>query len=68
MNDKKTFQKIRDESRKAKIELKNTLEKENGLEGHPKAQVLFDLAWDYGHAYGDNEVRSYYEDMAELLK
>lgn len=44
------------------------LEKEHGIEKHPKASDLWSLAWEYGHSYGYQEVESYYCEMAELLK
>ena len=39
-----------------------------GLTGHPKAQLLFDLAWEFGHAEGYSEVFTHAACMAELLK
>lgn len=48
--------------------LKDRLEKDHGLSEHPKSGKLWALAWDYGHAYGANEIKSHYDDMAELLK
>lgn len=35
---------------------------------HPKKDLLFRLAWDYGHALGIHEVLSYYDEMVELIK
>ena len=49
-------------------ELRASLELEHGMAGHPKSNELWKLAWEYGHAYGAHEVRSYYDDMVELLK
>lgn len=40
----------------------------NGLSGHPREPKLWALAWDYGHASGAVEVRTYYDELAELLK
>ncbi len=44
------------------------MEKIHGLTGHPKAQVLYSLAWQMGHSSGYSEVECYYNDMAVLLK
>lgn len=48
--------------------LKENLEKEFDLMGHPKAEKLFFLAWEYGHAHGETEVRNYYEDLIDLVR
>ena len=39
-----------------------------GLTGHPKAEKLFSMAWNQGHASGYSEVAYYAEELAELLK
>jgi len=45
------------------------LEKDHGIShDHPKAALLFDLCWQEGHAYGLNEVATYYSDFCKLLK
>jgi hypothetical protein len=44
------------------------MEKIHGLTGHPKAEKLYEIAWDIGHSAGYHEVEIYYDDMAELLK
>jgi hypothetical protein len=41
---------------------------ELGLTGHPKADMLFDIAWALGHAYGFEEVFNQASDLANLLK
>ena len=61
--------------RKAHLEDRRRLEKafkddllaDLNLTGHPQAEILFNLAWDYGHANGFEEVLSYAVDMAPLL-
>lgn len=54
--------------RAEKLELKKLLETENGVPpDHPKAEKLFDIAWDKGHAYGNGEVRNEYAELVELL-
>lgn len=44
------------------------LEEEFDIVDHPKARALWNLAWEYGHSYGGEEVRSYYVDMVDLIK
>jgi hypothetical protein len=34
---------------------------------HPKAEVLFRLAWEHGHSNGVYEVAIYYNDFMELI-
>lgn len=48
--------------------LRSDLERHHGLANHPKAGLLWSLAWDLGHAYGANEIKSHYDDLAGLLK
>lgn len=47
---------------------RSDLEHEFGMVGHPKADALFRLAWEHGHASGHAEVASYYSEFAELAK
>lgn len=44
------------------------LEAEYGTEGNPKAALLFAKAWEMGHAYGYNEVETYYRDLVDLIR
>lgn len=48
--------------------VKRDLEVQEGLAGHPKADLLWSIAWDRGHSSGYSEVINEYEQMAELLK
>ena len=41
--------------------------KECGLEGHPKADKAFSMAWDRGHSAGLPEVYMNLEELADLL-
>lgn len=51
------------------IQFREDLERDFGVpHGHPKAGALFALAWEYGHAYGVQEVASHYEEMKVLLE
>lgn len=44
------------------------LAKEHGLTGHPKANLLYSMAYDRGHSAGMLEVAEIYETLADLLK
>jgi len=55
------------ERRAARADYRSQLESEFETSGHPKAEKLFDLAWDYGHSSGLHEVKMYYEELKELL-
>ncbi|MFW5886415.1 MAG: hypothetical protein ACOCUL_01535 [Bacteroidota bacterium] len=46
---------------------KAKLEKKHKLEGHPKADKLYNLAWEMEHSSGLDEVEYQYDNMAELL-
>ena len=47
---------------------RSDLEDENGIaHDHPKAQKLWSMAWEYGHASGIHEVANYYEEFADLV-
>lgn len=35
---------------------------------NPKAQKLFSIAWDFGHANGFSEVYSYATQLVDLVK
>lgn len=41
--------------------------KELGLENHPKAEKVFDLAWERGHSQGYTEVYLELQELADLL-
>jgi hypothetical protein len=59
---------MREKERQETDAFRARLEEENDIVGHPKADKLWSLAWEYGHAYGYTEVKSYYVEMMELLK
>jgi hypothetical protein len=44
------------------------LEAECRTAGAPKAALLYELAWDFGHASGYEEVALYYRSMADLVR
>ena len=49
-------------------DLKKELEKEHSVVDHPKADLLFELAWSQGHSSGLEEVRLVYAEMVDLIK
>lgn len=49
-------------------EFKQELYKCYGVEGNPKAEALWRLAWEYGHSAGYSEVLNYWQDMVDLIK
>jgi hypothetical protein len=49
-------------------EFKRDLLDDLGMTDHPKADHLYDLAYQYGHASGYSEIYNYADELAELLK
>lgn len=49
-------------------EFQSDLEEEFMVVGNPKADKLFGLAWQNGHASGFSDVYNQYDDMVELIK
>jgi hypothetical protein len=43
------------------------LEHEYGMIGHPKADVLWRLAYDRGHSAGYNEIYNEYDELSVLI-
>jgi hypothetical protein len=56
-----------EESRRLSIQFSTDLEVEAGVSGHPRAPLLYQLAYDRGHSAGMAEVALYYAEMAELI-
>lgn len=48
-------------------EFKNDIAVENGIENHPKLNILWNKAWEHGHSSGLGEVQYYFEDLMELI-
>lgn len=40
---------------------------EYGVVNHPKAQKVWDMAWERGHSSGYDSVRSEFEELVELI-
>ena len=51
-----------------KQDLRIALEEHYAMKGNPKADILFHLAWEYGHASGNYDVIYSYSDMVALVK
>lgn len=58
----------REAQRLAQQRHRDSLEKDNGTWGHPKADMLYSIAWELGHSDGLDSVTSYYEMMVDLIK
>lgn len=58
-----------EESRRLRRLFRLELEAEFGVSiDHPKAKLLFDIAWGYGHSSGYVDVYQYYSNLVELIK
>ena len=51
-----------------KTEHKQKLAQEHGLVNDPKLDLLYQKAWEHGHANGYSEVEFWFKDLAELLR
>lgn len=66
---RKTMRKAyNDRQAEIQAEFRADLEDEYETAGHPKADKLWELAWDYGHSSGLREVELHYAEFAELVK
>ena len=50
------------------MEFKADLFEEHGVTGHPKAEKVYSLAYDYGHAAGYEDVASHFSSLVDLIK
>ena len=55
------------ERRQEREDIKQRVLSHLGLVGHPKADALFELAWEYGHAAGEYAIRDCAEEFSVLL-
>lgn len=62
------MQAYREEDSRLAEEFKADALAEVGLTGHPKADKVYHLAWEYGHSAGFSEVMNYLPDLADLVK
>jgi len=56
------------EERRLIQQFKKDLEKENNVFDNSKKEVLWRLAWHYGHSSGLAEISFYWLDMVKLIK
>ena len=49
-------------------DFKNDLFLVLGVSQNPKRELMYKLAWDYGHSSGYQEVYNYALDLVELIK
>jgi hypothetical protein len=64
---KKIVDKYREEENKIYCQFKKDLLEELGIADHPKAELLFNMAWDRGHSCGYSEVLIEAGELSELL-
>ena len=57
-----------EDEQRLRILFQADLEEEHGVRNHPKADRVFELAWEHGHSSGYEEVVSCYADFVELIK
>jgi len=55
-------------AKKEREDFKNKLAKGYDVENNPKLEKCFNLAWEYGHSYGLNEVEYHFDNLVELIK
>jgi hypothetical protein len=48
-------------------EFKHDILEDCGILNHPKSDILYRIAWDYGHSAGYGEVANYVRELSELL-
>jgi hypothetical protein len=51
-----------------RAEHKARMEANHGLSGHPKADKLYEIAWEFGHSAGYGEIEIYYDQLVDLVK
>jgi hypothetical protein len=51
-----------------KEEFKKFLAKKYKLEGNPKLDRAFEIAWELGHSSGYDEIENYFYDLVDLIK
>jgi hypothetical protein len=56
------------EQEKMTDKVRESLEQKHGMLTHLKRDMLWQLAWEHGHASGYSEVILWYEELVELLK
>jgi len=54
--------------RQEKDEHKKEMAKLYGVEGNPKLDKCYEIAWDLGHSNGFHEVHVHFVELVELIK
>lgn len=62
------FERWANEELQRRTECRNRCEAKHGMVGHPKADELWNLAYEHGHSAGFSEVEIYYSDFVRLVK
>ena len=57
-----------EENRRLQEEFRNDLIEEYEMTGHPKANKIFDKAWELGSSKGLEEVEYYFQDLVSLFE
>lgn len=57
----------REQDQAKQVETRAKLEAEFGTAGHAKADLLWSMAWDHGHAAGYSEVEDWYSELVQLV-
>jgi hypothetical protein len=60
--------KAREEQAIAVEAIKKELAAKHGIPRNAKFERAWDIAWEYGHSSGFDEVRMYFDELADLLK
>lgn len=58
----------KEESLRLEEEFRKDLIAKYNMTGHPKANKLFNKAWDYGCSLGYDAVEDYFQDLTELFQ
>jgi len=65
---KEDMKKWREDCNKIDIKFKKDALKYVGIDpGHPKADILFNIAWEYGYDNGYHSIVYHMEDLAKLI-
>ena len=65
---KETWEERRRRQRQEIQDFANMLFEKYQVQDNPKAQKAFDIAWDYGHSSGYNEVEIMFEELLPLIE
>jgi hypothetical protein len=57
-----------EENKRLQDEFRRDLIEEYGMTDHPKADKIFNKAWDMGSSLGYQSIQEYFEDFVELFK